>query len=272
MAAPLQMSDRELTQLVGLIGTVSGISLDASKRYLLEGRLAPVAAEVGCVTFDQLYQRAKADRGVEKKVIDAISTNETSFFRDRKVFELIKHKLVPDLLGAAVTKPLAIWSAACSTGQEAYSIAIMLEQILFDLSKVNVRIRGTDISETVVNAANKGEFTQLEVGRGLEPKELMKYFVRVGDKFRIRDDLRLITRFGVDNLLAPQTQGPFDIILCRNVLIYFSPQDKAKVVANLVRQLKKGGALIVGATETITGFDARLKRVEFHGVGYQVLT
>lgn len=270
-ATALAMTDRELSQLTAYIGSVTGINLDASKRYLIEGRLSAVAAEMGCSSFDALYQRAKADRSVERRVIEAISTNETSFFRDRKVFDLLKQKLVPDLLGTSISKPVSIWSAASSTGQEAYSIAIALEQILFDLAKTNLRIRGTDISEKVVNHANKGEYSQLEVGRGLEPKELMKYFNRVGDVFRVRDDLRLVTRFAVDNLLAPQTSGPFDIILCRNVLIYFAPQDKAKVVANLVRRLKPGGVLVLGATESLVGIDPRLRRAEFRGVGYLVL-
>lgn len=264
----LRVSEPELTAFAAWVKDRSGIFLDAGKAYLLEGRLGALAERAGCDTVTQLQARAREDPGLASRIIEALSTNETSFFRDRKVFDLIKNKLVPDLLGADPRKPLAIWSAASSTGQEAYSVAMALEQILFDLAKVNVRVRGTDISEAVVNVANKAEYGAADVARGLEPKELTKYFTRVGDKHRIRDDLRLVCRFEVDNLIAPRMHGPFDLILCRNVLIYFDVPDRKRVVENLLRQLKPGGALLFGATDSVLDLSPRLKRAEYHGVAY----
>lgn len=271
MAAP--MADRELLLFTQYIASVCGVRLDSSKRYLLESRLDEVLRDTGCATYAELYARARggADRSIERKIIDAVTTNETFFFRDAKVFDVLKNKLVPDLLGDQPTRPLAIWSAAASTGQEAYTIAIVLEQILFDLAKANVRITGTDISEAAVNAANRCEYSPLEVGRGLEPKLLAKYFTQWGKNYKVRDDLRSICRFQVDNLLAPKTTGPFDLIFCRNVLIYFAAADKAKVVDNLLSRLKKHGILIVGGTESLLGVTERVRRVETAGVGYYVL-
>ncbi len=266
---PLRMTDQELALFAQYVAGLTGIALTAEKRYLLEGRLGEVAESAGCASFTELYQRARTQPALERRIVDAISTNETSFFRDRKVFDLVKHKLVPDLLGDDLHRPVSIWSAASSTGQEAYSLCMVLEEILFDLSKCRIRIYGTDISEAAVNAANRGEFSALELGRGLDARQQAKYFTRVGDRFRVRDDLRALCRFQVDNLLAPRsTAGPFDLVLCRNVLIYFSGADKARVVANLLRSLKKDGALIVGSTESLLGVTDRVVRQEFHGATY----
>jgi chemotaxis protein methyltransferase CheR len=270
---PAAMNDRDLMLFTQYVASLSGIRLDASKKYLLESRLDDLMRETGCATYADLYARARGDgsRALERKIVDAVSTNETFFFRDPKVFELLKTKLVPEMLGEQVDRPLAFWSAASSTGQEAYTLAMVLEQILFDLSKSKIRVTGTDISEAAVNAANRCEYTQLEVGRGLDAKLVSRYFTPWGRHFKLRDDLRAICRFSVDNLLTPKTAGPFDVILCRNVLIYFSAADKAKVVENLVSRLKKGGALILGGTESLLGVTERVRRLEHHGAGYYVL-
>jgi chemotaxis protein methyltransferase CheR len=261
------MNDRDLMLFTQYVASLSGIRLDSSKKYLLESRLDDLMRESKCATYADLYALARADtsRVLERKIVDAVSTNETFFFRDPKIFELLKTKLVPELLGEQVDRPLAFWSAASSTGQEAYTLAMVLEQILFDLSKTKIRVTGTDISEAAVNTANRCEYTQHEVGRGLDAKLVSKYFTRWGAHFKVRDDLRAICRFSVDNLLTPKTTGPFDVILCRNVLIYFSAADKAKVVDNLVSRLKKGGALIVGGTESLLGVTERVRRLEHHG-------
>lgn len=268
----LPMSDPDLALYTRWVQELTGIALDPGKRYLLEGRLHEVLIATGCTSYAELHKRGRAgDRSIEKRLIDAISTNETSFFRDAKFFELIKHKLVPDRLGDDLRRRVSIWSAASSTGQEAYTIAMSLEEILFDLSQCNISIVGTDISEAAVNAANKAEFGQLEIERGLDAKRIAKCFTRNGKLYKVRDELRAICQFRVDNLLAPRTMGPFDLVLCRNVLIYFSAADKAKVVGNLLSRLKPGGALIVGATESLLGVTDRVRRLEFHGAPYYVL-
>lgn len=269
---PTPMNDRDLMLFTQYVAAVSGIRLDSGKRYLLESRLDDVMRDCRCASYAELYQKARAEpgRGLEKKIIDAVSTNETFFFRDPKVFELLKTKLVPEVLGDDPGRPMEIWSAASSTGQEAYSIAMVLEQILFDLTKVRVRVHGTDISEAAVNAANRCEYSSLEVSRGLDSALVNRYFVRWGTGYKVRDDLRSICRFQVDNLLSPATKGPFDVILCRNVLIYFSATDKAKVLENLLARLKKGGALIVGGTESLLGVTDKLRRLEHRGAAYYV--
>lgn len=267
----MQMSDTELKLLSALVLEHSGIALDASKRYLLEGRLSGLVQELGLQSFAALHARAvKPDREVQRRIIDAISTQETSFFRDPKAFDLLRHKLIPDLLGEDVRAPVSIWSAASSTGQEAYTLCIVLKELLSDLSACRVRILGTDISESAVNAANRGEFSALEVKRGLDERRIGAAFTKSGERFRVRDELRALCRFQRDNLLAPATQGPFDLILCRNVLIYFSGEDKARVVRQLVSRLKPGGALLVGATESLLEVARDLQRREFHGASYYV--
>ncbi len=179
------MNDKEFSLLVDWVRRASGIALGDAKRYLIESRLEAVRQEAGCASWLSLHERlAAGERQLVKKAIDAITTNETFFFRDKKTFDLLKHKLIPDLLGEQLHKPLAIWSAACSTGQEAYTLAMVLEEILFDLSKCRIRIFGTDLSEAAVVAANKGEFNRIETARGLDERPPAKYFVRSGDKFK----------------------------------------------------------------------------------------
>ncbi len=269
---PAPMNDRDLMLFTQYVASLSGIRLDSSKKYLLESRLDDLMRETKSATYADLYSRARADgtRALERQIIDAVSTNETYFFREPKAYELLKTKLVPELLGEQLDRPLAFWSAASSTGQEAYTLAMVLEQILFDLSKAKLRVTGTDISEAAVNTANRCEYTPHEVGRGLDSKQIAKYFTRWGERYKVRDDLRSICRFSVDNLLAPKTLGPFDVIFCRNVLIYFSAADKAKVVDNLVSRLKKGGALIVGGAESLLGVTERVRRREHQGATYYV--
>jgi chemotaxis protein methyltransferase CheR len=265
------MTDEELALFSQFVASASGICLDRDKRYLLEGRLDEVATQLGCKTFSDLHAKVRTEGATARRVIDAISTHETSFFRDNKAFDLLKLKLVPDLLGETPHKPLSIWSAASSTGQEAYSLAMSMEEILFDLSKCRIRILGSDISEAAVNAANRGEFSALEVGRGLDAKRIAKYFTHVEGRYRVRDDLRSLCRFEVDNLLRPRAKGPFDVILCRNVLIYFSKEDKAKALSNVLAVLKKDGFLIVGATESLLGATDRVRRLDFRGSSYYAL-
>jgi chemotaxis protein methyltransferase CheR len=267
----VKMSDQELTLFRDYVVSLCGIRLDEGKRYLLESRLEDLLRPAGCVSYADLYTKAKkGDRTLEKKIVDAVSTNETFFFRDRKTFDLLKNKLVPELLGENLAKPLAIWSAASSTGQEAYSMTIALQEILFDLSKCRIKILGTDISQAAVDAANRGIYSALEMGRGLEEKQF-RHFVKMGEQYKIKDELRALCRFTTDNLLSPVSTGPFDIIFCRNVLIYFSPEDKTRVINNLLRNLKSGGCLVVGSTESVLGVTDRLRRMEHQGAIYYVL-
>lgn len=255
--------------LADYVYTLTGIKLDEEKRYLVEGRLEPLLADAPRSTYADLCVRAKAgDHRLQRAIVDAISTHETSFFRDRKVFDLLMHKIFPDFFGTDSRRRMSIWSAACSTGQEAYSVAMVLESILFKLDDVRVRILGTDVSSFAVDAANRGLYLQSEIERGLSNREVGKYFAQVNGMYRVRDDLRSLCQFRVDNLLSPAVRAPQDLILCRNVLIYFGDREKKTVLDTLTARLKPEGILLVGATESILRFAPNLVRRDYRGAVY----
>ena len=248
------------------IQEICGIYLDDSKGYLLETRLSSLLVETGASNFSDLFQKARADASskIRRNIIEAITTNETSFFRDTSPFDLLRNKLIPDLIdrrsksGARI--PLRIWSAACSTGQEAYSTAIVLKELLGDLSRYDIRILGTDISNKVVAQASYGEYGRLELERGLGPDALARHFMVSGDRWKVRDEIRAMATFRTMNLLEPFSfPSPFDIIFCRNVAIYFTEADKTRLFRNLSKYLAKDGGLIIGSTESISGLCPELE-------------
>jgi chemotaxis protein methyltransferase CheR len=251
----------ELTVWSHYIREICGIHLDQSKGYLLETRLSGLLREVGASNFSELYYRAKADaaNSVRRKIIDAITTNETSFFRDTSPFELLQHKLIPELIdrrkkAGARLVPIRIWSAACSTGQEAYSTGIILKEMLGGLNGYDIRIVGTDISDRAVALASHGYFSRLELERGLSPDKLARHFTREGDQWKIRDEIRALASFRQMNLLQPYSfPAPFDIVFCRNVAIYFTEADKVRLFQGIGRCLARDGSLIIGSTESLTG-------------------
>ncbi len=240
---------------------ICGISLDASKGYLVETRLGEMLTTTGAKNFTELLQKVRTDplNNLKRKVIDSITTNETSFFRDTSPFELLQHKLIPELIdrrraagGRNLT--LRIWSAACSTGQEAYSTGITIRELLGNLNGYDVRILGTDISDKAVAAASYGYFSRLELERGMPADKIAKYFVKEGERWKVRDEIRAMATFRTMNLLEPFTfPVPFDLVFCRNVAIYFTESDKTKLFRNIGRCLAKDGALLIGSTESITG-------------------
>jgi chemotaxis protein methyltransferase CheR len=245
---------------------ICGIHLDDSKGYLVESRLSSLLAESGASNFSELFFKVRTD-GTSKlrgKVIEAITTNETSFFRDTSPFDLLRHKLIPDLIdrrgtgGARV--PIRIWSAACSTGQEAYSTGIVLKELLGDLTRYDIRILGTDISNKVVAQASYAEYNRLELERGLPPESLARHFVASGERWKVRDEIRAMATFRTMNLLEPFSfPHSFDIIFCRNVAIYFTEADKIRLFRGLARFLAKDGCLIIGSTESISGLCPELE-------------
>jgi chemotaxis protein methyltransferase CheR len=247
------------------IQELSGIHLDKSKDYLLETRLASVLEEENCTSFFQLYQKARhlQGEGLRQKIIDRISTNETLFFRDKGPFELLQHKIIPDLIDArrAVSSgffptPIRIWSAACSTGQEIYSIAMVLKELLIDLKRYRIRLLGTDLSNAAIACASRGEYNQFEIKRGLPEDKLNKYFTFNGSAWRINDEIRAMVTFKKVNLMAPlDGLGKFDIVFCRNVGVYFNVADRKKLFGNMRRIMEKDGYLIIGATESLINVD-----------------
>ncbi len=263
----MKIKPDELKVLATFIHDKCGIVLDQSKAYLLESRLTPVIEEQGCASFRDLYNKALADRtlGITNKIVDAISTNETSFFRDQKPFDMLKFKVIPDVLDRGA-KSLNIWSAACSTGQEVYTIAVTLHELLSAaMSQYSIKILGTDISDSAIVQASRGQYTQFEIGRGCPQALLQKYFTKVGAAWKIRDELRAITHFRKINLMENfSTIGKYDIIFCRNVAIYFSMADRKKLFDRLANQLVPHGVLIIGSTESLFGVTERFNRREYH--------
>lgn len=251
----------ELGVWIRYVHEITGIALDETKGYLIETRLGTMLRETGASTFSELYYKAKSDLGgaLRRRIVDAITTNETSFFRDTTPFELLQHKLIPDLVDRRTPAgrkpvPIRIWSAACSTGQEAYSTAIVLKELLGDLSTYDIRIVGTDISDRAVALASRGCFSRFELDRGMPPDRLARHFVADDGQWRIRDDLRALVTFRTMNLLQPFAfPAPFDLVLCRNVAIYFNEADRTRLFRNIGQAMARDGALVIGATESIAG-------------------
>ncbi len=261
----ITITNEEIKTITRYIHDISGIYLDSSKKYLLETRLSSIVEEYQCTTFQELYRKAKADtsKQIEKKIIDGISTNETLFFRDTGPFELLKHKIFPELIDARQKKsslktPIRIWSAACSTGQEIYSVAIVLTELLGDPSKYSIKLIGTDISDAAIAQASAGRYNKFEIERGLPKDKLNRYFTLVGANWKIKDTIRAMVNFKKINLMQPLTvMGKFDIILCRNVAIYFTLDDRKKLFSKLAQQLEPDGYLLIGSTESLTGVSSR---------------
>lgn len=255
------LTREELGVWIRYIYEISGITLDETKGYLIETRLGAMLKEHKVASFSELYYKAKGDgtNVLRRKIVDAITTNETSFFRDTSPFELLQHKVLPDLIDKRTragmrTVPIRIWSAACSTGQEAYSTGIVIRELLGDMRNYDVRIVGTDISDRAVAAASHGYFSRLDLDRGMPSDKVNKYFVPEGGRWKIRDEIRAMATFRTMNLLEPFTfPAPFDLVFCRNVAIYFSEPDKLRLFRNIGRAMARDGYLIVGSTESITG-------------------
>ncbi len=263
----LKITPAEIESVGKYIHDISGIYLDPSKSYLFETRLGSIAEEHGCSSYEELHIKAKRDatKRIERQIIDAISTNETLFFRDTGPFELLKNKLLPEIID--LRKPssprlktnVKIWSAASSTGQELYSVAMTIKDLLGDqLDSYNFRLLGTDISDSAVKQASYGKYNKFEIERGLPKHTLKKHFTLFGDSWKVKDELRAMVNFRKLNLMLPFTGlGKHDIILCRNVAIYFTLQDRKKLFNKLADCLADDGFLIIGSTESLTGVCSR---------------
>ncbi|MBU2643271.1 protein-glutamate O-methyltransferase CheR [bacterium] len=258
----ISITPEEVSLLSKYVVDITGIKLDPQKGYLLESRFQPLINDYQCSSFKELYQKSLADRtgSLMNQMIDAITTNETYFFRDSKPFELMSHKIIPDLIDRRRKESgsdrfdLRIWSAACSTGQEIYSIGIALHEMLPDIERFKVTILGTDISDGVIAKASYGSYNRFEVERGLSDYYREKYFTKTANGWRIKDIIRTMVRFEKRDLNKPFTElGKFDLVFCRNVAIYFDIPDKIRLFQKISRSLRSGGVLIVGASESLSG-------------------
>jgi chemotaxis protein methyltransferase CheR len=242
----------------------TAIVLEEGKEYLVETRLAPLLRKSGIQSLERLIGEIRTNRAhpLKKGVLDALTTNETSFFRDLEPFEVLRTVVIPDLLAKrASTRKLAIWSAACSTGQEPYSIAMLLRDAFPALADWDVSIHATDICSTVLERARAGVFTQMEVNRGLPALYLVKYFKKCGNEWQISDQIRSSIRFSELNLMKPFTAlPPVDIVFIRNVLIYFDLQTKQQILNRVRSVLKPDGFLFLGSAETTLNIDSSFVR------------
>ena len=250
----------------GIIRQHSAIALDDSKAYLAETRLVALAHREGVTTVSELVARLRADRGedLRRKVVEAMTTNETSFFRDFLPFEILHRVLIPELIQRrARQRSLNIWSAACSTGQEPYSLAMLLRDHFPELHSWQTRILASDLSTEVLARARMGRFTQLEINHGVPAKLLVRYFRRQGLDWYVIDEISRMIDFQVINLIGSwPSMVPMDIILLRNVSIYFDAESKSQVLNRIARLLAPDGYLILGGSETTFFNNDSFERVE----------
>jgi chemotaxis protein methyltransferase CheR len=249
-----------------LLKEKSGLSLEQDKIYLLESRLSPIAKAHG---FSSLGDMTTVLNGVPdpklvNEIVEAMTTNETSFFRDNTPFEILKKTVLPYMKAARSNKRrLSIWCAAASSGQEPYSLAMILkEQQGQGLSGWSTSILGTDISHDILDVAKKAVYSQFEVQRGLPITMLMNYFTQVEECWALKDEIKSMVQYRYFNLLDSMVSiGKHDLIFCRNVLIYFDEQTKADVLARMANQLEPDGYLFLGGAETVLGITEAFKPV-----------
>lgn len=255
----MNVNDFEL--ISQLLKKRSGLVLSEDKAYLLESRLNPVARKWGLSGFDELAQQVRKSND-EKLLVDiteAMTTNESFFFRDQKPFDQFRDVVLPYLLEhRAAKKSIRIWCAAASSGQEPYTLAMLLKEAQAKLAGWRIEIVGTDISQEILDKAKEGVYSQFEVQRGLPINLLVKYFTQVEDRWQLNDDIRNMVTFKNFNLLNSMSgMGQFDVIFCRNVLIYFDQPTKSQVLDQMSGILANDGFLYLGGAETVLGISDR---------------
>ncbi len=235
----------------------SAIALDESKLYLVESRLKPLTRELHLDSIGDLVRLLRTQkRGpMVDRVIDAMTTNETSWLRDSHPFSVLIDKILPELAERRGTNPIQIWSAACSSGQEPYGIAMLIADHLPHL-RPRIKIHATDISKQMLDKAKHGSYTQLEMNRGMPAPMMIRHFDRVGMHWQIKPEIQSMVQFRQHNLDDPFTGIPrSDIVLIRNVLIYFDAEVKQQIFTKIERVIRPDGYLLLGAAETTAGID-----------------
>lgn len=273
----IRLQPGERRDLAQHIYSLCALTLDESKGYLIESRLARLVEESGCGSYTGLLQKAKSDftHSLNRRIVDAITTNETSFFRDMTPFDLLRHKIIPEVIDRHArtgSARIRIWSAACSTGQELYSIAMMLKELLGDPDRYGVRLLGTDISDHAVSSASRGWFSSVESSRGLTEAQRSRFFVPAAGGWQIRDEIRAMASFRKLNLMSDfSALGRFDVIFCRNVAIYFSEPDRISLFSRIERSLEADGCLVIGSMESLNGISPQFEsRRHMRSVYYQI--
>ncbi|MGC3961403.1 MAG: protein-glutamate O-methyltransferase CheR [Verrucomicrobiota bacterium] len=256
----------------------AAIVLEPGKEYLVENRLTPVAQKEGFASLPDFIQSLRAKpklNGQHFKAIEALTTNETLFFRDFHPFEALRRQIIPKILERrASARRLSIWSAACSSGQEPYSLAMMLREHFPQLANWTVSIIATDLSSAILKSAQEGCYTQFEVNRGLPATYLLKYFSKQGEKWHIKEEVKRFITFRQMNLVQPwPVMHPFDIVMIRNVMIYFDVETKKNILQKIRNCLLPNGYLFLGTAETTTNLDPAFQPVTIEkAVVYQTQT
>lgn len=249
----------------GFLKERSGLVLGDDKAYLLESRLTPVARKQGLKDLEELIDKVKAsgDAALASAVTEAMTTNESFFFRDQKPFDLFRDTVIPHLAEhRADGKAFRVWSAAASSGQEPYSIAMLLREAAATFNGWKYDIVGTDLSSEVIKKAQDGIYSQFEVQRGMPIQLLVKYFDKSNDQWQIKPDVRAMVQYKVYNLLHEfSALGKFDVVFCRNVLIYFDQETKKMVLENIAAQMPSDGFLFLGGAETVLGITDMFKPI-----------
>ncbi|MFH2218369.1 MAG: protein-glutamate O-methyltransferase CheR [Pseudomonadota bacterium] len=265
------------------IHSLCGITLNEDKSYLIQQRLEPIVAAAGCKSFGEFYQMLKQNPllNMREQIINAITTNETSFFRDNHPFIAFEKYILPGL-GAMILDrkardsvrkgpKVSVWSAGASTGQEPYSLAMLIHEYASanrprGISQNDFRLIATDISSETLKKAVAGEYTEMEVQRGLSPDRMATYFKKIGGRWVVESSIRSMVEFRQINLAKPFTMlGGFDAILCRNVLIYFDIDTKKRLVDQFCEILSDGGFFILGSSENLYGITKRFEPVSYKG-------
>lgn len=261
----MPISPAEFEFVRKLMMTSAAIVLDPGKEYLVETRLIPVSRRLKLSGINELIQKLQTQKDPQllNSVVEALTTNETSFFRDVHPFEALKKVIVPEMLTKrAAEKKLSMWCGACSTGQEPYTVAIILRESFPQLANWKIEFLCTDINQTVLNQAKEGRYSQLEVNRGLPAPYLIKYFEQVQQDWVVKEDLRKIMSFRTMNLAGEWPAiPPVDIVFLRNVMIYFDVEVKKKILSRMKRVMKSDAYLFLGSAETTMNLDESYERV-----------
>ncbi len=249
------MQEHEFKFCADLLRKRSGLIITSDKTYLLESRLLPVARAFGCGTIAELLQLARdfRDDSIQREITEAMTTNESLFFRDAKPFEYLRREILPEYNKKLQGRKLKIWSTACSGGQEPYSIAMCLLEESANIAGMDYSILATDIAAKMLNKARAGIYSQFEVQRGLPIQLLIKYFDQLpGNNWQVKTNLKQMINYQLHNLLDDyRALGKFDIIFCRNVLIYLDEPTRGQVAKKLAGALIENGCLFLGSTESI---------------------
>jgi chemotaxis protein methyltransferase CheR len=269
------LDPKSFSFITNLVRTKSAIVLESGKAYLVESRLTPVARELGLQNISELVSELQkpGSQKLTQRVVEAMTTNEPSFCRDIHPFTALKEQILPGLIQRrAKEKSLSIWSNACSSGQEPYTIAMLIAEHFPILKEWKVRIISSDLSSQILDRARLGVFNQTEVNRGLPMSFLLKYFTKNGNQWKIRDDIRKMVEFRELNLVEPfpALLPTMDIVFLRNVLIYFSPETKTEILKKVHKVMHPDSYLFLGGSETTMNLNVSFNREQFGtAVGYR---